>query len=130
MKEKELKKLFEASASLEKLEEVSFQQDRSYRRFFFYKGILAFILKNAVIDFKELSTEEIGGDDVFNQSAYIYEKGKYDGVELGNINTKAKNIMRLMKTMNISFEKSVVALEIDEKDIPKIKERMKEIVLN
>ena len=89
---------------------MSFQYDRSYRRFFSYKEILAFILKSAVIDFKELSTEEIGGDDVFNQSAYIYEKGKYDGVELGNINTKAKNIMRLMKTMNISFEKAVVAL--------------------
>ena len=41
-----------------------------------------------------------------------------------------KNIMSLMKTMNISFEKAVVALEIDEKDIPKIKERMKEIILN
>ena len=38
--------------------------------------------------------------------------------------------MSLMKTMNISFENAIVALEIDEKDIPKIKEKMQEQIPN
>ena len=44
MREKELYKLFDASTSLKEINEVKIEYDKSYKRFFSYKEVLAFIL--------------------------------------------------------------------------------------
>ena len=62
------------------------------------------------------------------------EIGKSQGVEIGrsqeHIESRIQAVGNIMETMGLSFERAVAVLKIDEKDIPIIKERMKEKILN
>ena len=59
----------------------------------------------------------------------VVQQGIKDGVKKGCLEANVDSIMNVMETLDLSFEKVVEALKIEEEDIPKIKERMKEKIL-
>ena len=105
------------------------------------------ILKKYVtMEIEDKTIEAEGGDSMLNPWDRGYEvgkeEGKAQGVEIGksqgveigrsqeHIESRIQAVGNIMETMGLSFERAVAVLKIDEKDIPIIKERMKEKILN
>ena len=105
------------------------------------------ILKKYVtMEIEDKTIEAEGGDSMLNPWDRGYEvgkeEGKAQGVEIGkaqgveigrsqeHIESRIQAVGNIMETMGLSFERAVAVLKIDEKDIPIIKERMQEKILN
>ena len=98
------------------------------------------------MEIEDKTIEAEGGDSMLNPWDRGYEvgkeEGKAQGVEIGksqgveigrsqeHIESRIQAVGNIMETMGLSFERAVAVLKIEEKDIPIIKERMKEKILN